>query len=128
MTTDIKDFENRFDTMYYSSIYPDLQRATTGLNFNDKRQFLLTHYLRHGIAEKRRYRLIPVYNSRNNQVVIDFDRVVEYGIPTKVSPQTSHTYKISKSLKSPHRKINDVFDQQLFGDCLPVISYESETD
>ena len=46
-----------FDTNYYLSLYPDLQRASQGLSVSERHLWLLSHFIRHGSAEKRKYRL-----------------------------------------------------------------------
>jgi hypothetical protein len=48
---------DNFDSDYYLSRYPDLQTATQALRPPQKHAFLFKHFVQHGRAEKRSYRL-----------------------------------------------------------------------
>src|SRR5437660_91587 len=46
-----------FDSTYYVNMYPDLQQATQGMSGDQKHQFLVSHFMNHGQAEKRKFRM-----------------------------------------------------------------------
>jgi hypothetical protein len=45
-----------FDVDYYVKNYPDLQGAVNNMNEEEKKQFLINHFYRHGFGEGRLYR------------------------------------------------------------------------
>jgi hypothetical protein len=53
-----------FDTEYYHSCYPDLQHATQGMDDVKRKLWLLTHFIRLGYMERRKFRLR--YSTQNN--------------------------------------------------------------
>ena len=53
----IADQMINLDTDHYCEAHSDLKKAVKGMSVIDKKIWLLTHYLKHGHAEGRRYRL-----------------------------------------------------------------------
>jgi len=84
-----------FDTDYYLQRYPDLQYAIRSMQEVDRKLFLLNHFIKHGYAEKRKYRLRSVCPNCQSQ---------------SQSQQDKHT-KVSKNISSKNRnfdKWNDI--------------------
>lgn len=56
MNTTIDTLIN-LDTNHYRALYKDVQDSTKGMSETDAKLWILTHFVKHGYSEKRKYRL-----------------------------------------------------------------------